>query len=468
MYQTDGTKIDGKTLKTATLKDPAKGKTTFQFKNISVEKSGKIQFTVNIADDVTAGGSFTVTSFGSQLAGARYDNVSKKNVVAGDIAGSIAFSKVTIQPAKAALENNLTKTVQFLKDQTNRKVVFDGTYTAKKGNIELNKFVIEGADVADAKNKVTFYLLINGNEVANTNTLGQYETFSEVLVKAKESVKVKVEAEVEAYGAIETFPSRTLILKGTDANGNENTGKGSDTLVTMETRESGTTSISAGASRNTVLLKKKNQKLAEFTVKPSNPDDKDLTLDTFELDFAGSDPAITAKDIRVKVDGVEQDDDSLVYTPNAEIKDGIVVEVTLKDEYVGTAELTVKKVNKGTTTRQFSKTYKDALVYLKSQKNEGDFTKYTLAVEKADSDLEVKGLELYEKSDCTVPYTIDGIAAGDLLNDGDTFTINNQATSKTIKCIKYTIGGDEQTIKYSDFSDYFKVGGDARRVFSNK
>jgi hypothetical protein len=44
-------------------------------------------------------------------------------------------------------------------------------------------------------------LFIDGDEVADTdNVAGQEEAFSDVRVKADATVKVKVEAEVEAYG----------------------------------------------------------------------------------------------------------------------------------------------------------------------------------------------------------------------------------------------------------------------------
>jgi hypothetical protein len=40
------------------------------------------------------------------------------------------------------MSNDLTKTVQFVKEENSRKVVFEGTYTAKKGDIYLNKFTV--------------------------------------------------------------------------------------------------------------------------------------------------------------------------------------------------------------------------------------------------------------------------------------------------------------------------------------
>jgi hypothetical protein len=76
----------------------------------------------------------------------------------------------------------------------------------------LNKFTIVAPNQNGAANpyqgqKITFYLLIDGEEVADTDPAtfvtqdddtSKDESFSDVRVKAGESVKVKVEAEVEA------------------------------------------------------------------------------------------------------------------------------------------------------------------------------------------------------------------------------------------------------------------------------
>jgi hypothetical protein len=60
-----------------------------------------------------------------------------------DLAGSISFATLTIQPAKASLTNSLSKDVEFRNKETNRKVIFEGEYTAKKGGIKLNEFAVE-------------------------------------------------------------------------------------------------------------------------------------------------------------------------------------------------------------------------------------------------------------------------------------------------------------------------------------
>jgi hypothetical protein len=61
------------------------------------------------------------------------------------------------------------------------------------------------------------------------------------------------------------------------------------------------------------------------------------------------------------------------------------------------------------TAKEFKRSYADALVYITSQKNEGDYTKYTLAVEKYDEDDEVTGFHLYSDVDCGEELVADGL-----------------------------------------------------------
>jgi hypothetical protein len=119
-----------------------------------------------------------------------------------------------------------------MQNETNRKVVFDGTYTARKGDVSLNKVYIEAPTnnpiTNSGSNKITFYVSVDGEEVATVDAWGEKneESFNDIKVKAGESVKVKVEAEIEAYGKLTTSDEAyTIVLRGSDANGNENTGK---------------------------------------------------------------------------------------------------------------------------------------------------------------------------------------------------------------------------------------------------
>ena len=145
-----------------------------------------------------------------------YDE-SGKQVQASEVSGNISFGKVTIQPAKASMTNSLTKEVEFLTNTTDKKVVFDWTYTAKKGDVELNEFAIyNDYNLTTKGNKVTFYVYVDGDEVNDAKVAldnvvwseynGKYvarRTFDKVSVKNGESVNIKVEAEVEGV-AVDT------------------------------------------------------------------------------------------------------------------------------------------------------------------------------------------------------------------------------------------------------------------------
>jgi hypothetical protein len=66
---------------------------------------------------------------------------------------------------------------------------------------------------------------LNGEEVADTDTLNSEETFSDYRLAAGESVDVEVKAEVEAYNGTAAKTTYKIWLYGTDSNGNEMTGE---------------------------------------------------------------------------------------------------------------------------------------------------------------------------------------------------------------------------------------------------
>ena len=510
---------------------------TFTFKNIEIEESGKLQILVDLDEDALLSGTvitFAPTINKSVISGAKYTDT-KKYVSSSDVAGSISFaSKLTVQASKASLENDLTKTVEFVLQQTSRKVVFDGTYTAKKGDVYLNTVVISG-DTALADNDVTFYVSIDGQEVTSVEP-GEEDTFSDVLVKAGKSVKVKIEAEVEAYGAVDQL-DYTVKVWGEDADWNE-AGNASDSLVTMKVRESGSTTVSATASKNTLLLKAKNQNIAEFTVKPSNSNDTDLDLDEITLkvtltsidceeqenewtpasclindvesvatygtkelceaeavdevtavwadevpasstlvcDDTPTDSYLDADAIRLKIDGTEYDGEfdadsgTITYQINEWLGAGVTAVVTLKAQQAGSVVVDLVSVNGKNPNKSFSKMFADALVYLTSQTDEGDYTQYKLGVEKYDDSYEISALTFYANTGCTATLVTDGLSNN--IADGDEFTINNGTTTQTIRCMAYQVSGEDiedgfVRINNVDYADYFKVNGTARRVFSN-
>jgi len=164
------------------------------------------------------------------------------------------------------------ESIEYLYEETNRKVVFDGTYTAKKADVYLASFYMTGTEPTLSGNTITYYLSIDGEEVADTDMFNAEESFSDVLVKAGKTVSVTLEAEVEAYGSTGTYEGIKLALGGHDVNDKDLT-DATAPIKTIKVKESGSITVSAGAARNTVLLKSSTANIAEFTVKPANGED---------------------------------------------------------------------------------------------------------------------------------------------------------------------------------------------------
>jgi hypothetical protein len=109
------------------------------------------------------------------------------NSTVASAAGSITFAELSVVQAKSSLENNLDKSVEFvIGDTANRKVVFDGTYTAKKADVYLDSATFGNA-VDLTNNPTTFYLILDGSEVASfdkNSATDPSDDFTKVLVKA--------------------------------------------------------------------------------------------------------------------------------------------------------------------------------------------------------------------------------------------------------------------------------------------
>ena len=319
---------------------------------------------------------------------------------------------------------------------------------------------------------------------------GAEESFSDVEIEAGKSVDVKVEAEVEAYGTTGALDSYRLFLMWTDMNGNEDTGKGDDALVEMSIKVSGSTKIDTTA-KDTVLLKANNQTLAKFTVKPSNSNDDGITLDTLSFTAtSGAAGTLSSGDIRVKIWGSEYDVDpdagaNLKYSPNEKIPTNwIEVEIILKKEHAWLYKISNININNATSpsAKTFSKKFVDAIVNVTAQENKGDYTKFTVEVDEADDDITVKNLKFYVNSGSNVctwtsasdatPDVAKCTSVAELSNveDGETLEANNlEKTTQSITAISYeVVNGDNVVIYKKDYEDFFKVGSETLRVFSNK
>jgi len=249
-----------------------KNGTEFTFSNVEIAKSGKVQFKIDILDKDEAQGkviklspNFNSDSFKSS----KYES-SREEVNTGDVSGTISFSEITIQAAKASLKNNLSKDVEFLNNDTTKGIVFEGTYSAKKALINLNKFYMSGAANPN-KVKITYTLFVNDKEITSTDGYGSgaQEMFDDIKVRAGESVDVRVVAEVEAYGSKATLKDIYLVLGGTDEFSKDVEDKATK-IMGIKIVDQGNVSVESPSSAKTVLYKAKNQKIAEFTVKPAD------------------------------------------------------------------------------------------------------------------------------------------------------------------------------------------------------
>ena len=461
--------------------------TEFTFSKVEVEDSGKFQILIDVDDEATQWATITFSPAsinknaftGTEV---RYTEA-RSTVYSSEVKGSISFaSKITVQPSKASLTNSLTKRVEFTTNDSSKKTVFDGTYTAKKGAVKLNTVKITGG-TGDINKDATFYLKIDGEEVA-TIDVDKEETFSDIEIDANESVKVVVEAEINTDKASGQVLTYSLELKGDDDNGNSNAGSAKKNLVDIKVVEKGTFSITNGASKDTVLLKARGVSIAQFTIKPSN-NNEGLTLEDIYLTWyydtgAGAVP-LTADDIRFELDGTEYtSDDSngsgLLYYVNEELPSaGWKAEIFLEEEVAGNVVIEVAYANGLKQNKVFKKKFAEALAYITSQQNEDSFTQYFLGIDLYDDAYTVSGVQLFTDEACTSGLKIDGLNTE--VDDNDDFTINNESSAQTIRCISYEVwNGDQQIgdtpsykINNKDYADYFKVdGSSAWRVFANK
>ncbi len=372
----------------------------YVFSGVEIEESGKIKVLIDTKDAPTYEGS-TITFSMDWFDGFEYSDSDDHTKV--DISGSLTFSKVTIQWARGSLTNSLKDEVEYKLNEVNRYTVFEGEYTAKKADVYLNTFAAAFTNVDLENNRVTFYLSINGKEVADAkvSNLSATDDFNKVLIKAGESAKIKLEAEVDAR-TVADFWKASLTLGGVDTNDNDIDNVSRNT-VTMSVVEAGTTAISTTATKDTVLLRKASESaVAEFIVKSDNGSEVDL--DSIEFTVAWTTIDNGEDWIDVYVDESSEDVTCSANTCKVEgltnklDKNGIVVKIELADEVEldtdGLTEVTVSwlKVNGKPFTNSFKKAYADAVI-LFSQEDKWDYTLFKIVeLKKYNSSTIVKDL----------------------------------------------------------------------------
>ena len=468
-------------------------KTTFTFKNVVIEKSGKFEMSVDLVDEETIVGStveitptINKTIFSGQ--NGRYEET-RKDVNENDVSGSISISKVKVQASKASLRNNETKTVEFVQGETSDRVtVFKGTYTAKKSDITLKEFAIAGDNTKfDGDTTAEFYVYVDGEEIgmidekdieadgsvdANSDN---YKDFSdEVVVKAGNSVSVEIKAVIAPDQSSNPTIDLTLHVRGEDSNGTI-AGYAKATMQTMKfvTNGSLTISDSVTMSKNTVALQANEITMAKFVLKPSKSDS--VKLDNLVFDFSKLNVTDIENDITVEVDGEEVDIDDMsdttavVYDGSSidDIKGEVEVVVKVKglvpsSNYATAEEITLVSVNNVEKNSTYTRLVLPAIVTFDSVSSDGAVTKFKVNVDDYDG-AQISNVKLYTAS------ITDWEGEAGTVTNGSTIEVSNKTTSEVVTKVTFdiTIDADKKSVSIlrDDYADYFKLkNGNSVRV----
>ena len=472
----------------------------FDFPSVEVDHTSKIKILV---DTVEQWGTkwdyvnFTIQGlkgYDGTTYGFYYDDV--KGNVAADMAGSLDISQLTLTPSKATLTNKISSDeVEFKAGKTSKQTILSGTYTAKKTDVYLNEFSLEWAAAADwdAVHTMDVYLYLGGKLVADdtldatNNKWIATDTFTNVLVKAGESVDVELVAQVEAGTTnLKTAVKFDLTLVGEDENGNPNSWEASKQTAKISIVTVGTPEVTDEVTNNIVLLRWSEGAIAEFRVKPSGSSSMDLESVTFDQ------PAgVTCSDLKLTVGNVDENFKldtvkSVCYvdgfSENIE-KNGAVLRIEFENEPPFSSTLinaAVKHLvlNNTSISKEFSKAYADAVLTF-NQRNNTDKTEFTIAtIEKYNSTAEVYDLHFYDENDNEIQTN--GMLPSKALSVNDKFTAYNLKKTVPVKKIRYTVkrGSDVQVVEitYDPYKDSFKTNdsdlqtyayGDAEKTDTN-
>jgi hypothetical protein len=138
---------------------------------------------------------------------------------------------------------------------------------------------------------MTVYLYIDGKNVADSEFANgkASDTFSNVLVKAGESVSIEVKAQIDAAeydyenetGHLVDSVKFDLTLEGEDENGNDKSGVDTESTAKVSVVKKGTPEIETGKAKKTVAVRNGSDAIAEFIVKPSGSSSIDLESISF-------------------------------------------------------------------------------------------------------------------------------------------------------------------------------------------
>ena len=480
----------------------------FEFDKITIDENSTIEFIVDIDDNAPKTtislGSFDKTALNDGTKLGRYEDA-RSDITSTDWAGSISLSNVRVQAAKGSLTAGSNKDVEILEKQTTRKTIYEGTYTATKQDIYLNGFAVKGDATLAASSEITYYLSIDGKEVGSFDYVkssaaddafieSNEQGFSDVLIKNGEKVSIKLEANV--YGASTQTVASTLIVRGTDKDGNP-AGLASDSTAKIKVVTAGSVTISESAvtPKESVEIADNNIIIARFIVK-SSKNTEGMTLKTFTLaPTAGATPtAFATNNIRVRVAGSEIDSSDIhVYSTGVVVDNlsedipsaGVDVEVSVKKATEGEwYKYTLTDVNGSNPWTKFAKKILASVAKIKSQENRGDSTtKFTFTVDKGDGDKAVKYLILFGNNWLALNLPLSSV------EEGTTLELTNKSSVEFISAVAFTtswavaeptvtvwttattdieaITGFNVVTK-AEFRDFFKVGDAEAQVFRTK
>ena len=338
------------------------------------------------------------------------------------------------------------------------------------------------------------YLYLGDDNVADatlvksgTNWIAT-ETFSNVLVKAGESINIVVKAQVEAKEKTASnlidAAKFTLTIRGEDENGNSPSGQADKASAKISLVEKWTAEVEAGKAKKTVLLRGAEDAIAEFTIKPSGAS----TLDLESVEFDASKlVGVTCEDLKLEwavdedfvTNGSKCVADGFVETIS---KDGATLRIVFDQEpgiekynskELIEVEVSGLKINDKDVSDTFKKAYAEALVIFTQSGDGKSKTTYTVNdIKGYNASTKVSDLHFYDAKGNELKTDL---TAGDQLEKGTEFTIQNSCSGEIqIMKMTYTVNRGNTyankvvEISHADYPEYFKTtGGDKLTVYAN-
>lgn len=362
--------------------------------------------TIDVKKDALTGKTLKFTVGGEKLINAAVMNSFDYEDAKGskvESQGSITISDVKVQTSKGSFINDLSRAVEFKLNKTNSTpaLVFDGTYTAKKGMVKINEIVVSKVDgTTDLYDSdITLKIEIAGDDVAsfslNAQTTGDSKDIKVIKVENKANVPVKAYATVYAGQTGSNDIRFNIEINGEDENGNPVNSTSAET-VTMKYVGSQAVTVATNAAMKAkdIILADKNQEVAKFYV---SPEKEGTTATIDEIVFAISGFGTTATDdidsiFQIKLgndvlDNIAFSGDNTIVAKdvNTTINGDTTVTLVYKKQLTGGNEYNMTGSVNGYGKKEFSRQATNAIVRVNSQKVTDTDTKYIFGIEFADS-----------------------------------------------------------------------------------